>query len=384
MCSLMQAYDNLTITISHMTNLTSYPAEDDFNTTLAQSRDGAVGTVYVNSTPGFTLPVGETTGITVNPGQTNEQFGRIDWYNPTLNTFNVTSVSTNKGVWLPYTQQGHASGSVVRISNNYQFWEDIKTAVNSKLDSNGWNSVSAYDLDLPWSDWRHRNDAGVMKFRDNEQAEVTLKTLADAAGVNDKVKISNADTTAGYLTDKLTAGDGLSNTIVNPAGNEVLDIDIDLADTNVFVSTSSGASDSGKVARLNGSGIFDTSFLPTYPTFAKKWLIFTYDTSTASGTQIVTHNLWYTPQLIMFDTLRAWDYSFWTYDWTNNVCIYWDNSSTTANNSSTYCIRSDDSWTDFATGVVSAVSATTFTITWTKTGSANGTLNGKATIFSFS
>jgi len=64
---------------------------------------------------------------------------------------------------------------------------------------------------------------------------------------NDGVSSTPFGTGAG-----VTGGDGISVT----AG----DIDIDLTDTVIFKSTSAGAGDSGKVARLNASGQFDTSF----------------------------------------------------------------------------------------------------------------------------
>ena len=53
----------------------------------------------------------------------------------------------------------------------------------------------------------------------------------------------------------------MSKTIINPGGNEQLDLDIDLTDTTTFVQTSSGAGDSGKVPRLGASGTLAAGFL---------------------------------------------------------------------------------------------------------------------------
>jgi len=50
-----------------MTDITTYPMIDDFDTTLAQAWDGAVGTVYLNDAVGITLPASTTTYIVVNP-----------------------------------------------------------------------------------------------------------------------------------------------------------------------------------------------------------------------------------------------------------------------------------------------------------------------------
>lgn len=53
------------------------------------------------------------------------------------NTFTATTTVIEKGDGVDYTDQSHAATSVVRFSNNYQFWKDLQTAINSKLDSNG-------------------------------------------------------------------------------------------------------------------------------------------------------------------------------------------------------------------------------------------------------
>lgn len=93
-----------------------------------------------------------------------------------------------------------------------------------------------------------------MKFRDDNNPEVTLSTLASGSGADTKVSVSINDTTPAVLDSKLTAGDGLSKTIINPASNETLDLDVDTSDTAVFVKTSSGAGDEDKVPVLNASG----------------------------------------------------------------------------------------------------------------------------------
>jgi len=119
-----------------MTDITTYPLEDWFETTLSQDWDGEVGTIYVNTTPSFTFPAGVTTYIIVDPGKSNMQLAEISAYSSSLNTITVSSISTNKGANVAYTQQAHRIGAVVRISHNYQFWKDIVDSLNSKIDTN--------------------------------------------------------------------------------------------------------------------------------------------------------------------------------------------------------------------------------------------------------
>lgn len=140
-----------------MSNLQKYPLEDGFVSTLSQAWTGAVGTVYVNDTPSFTFPSGVTTYIVVNPGRSNMQAAIINAYDSALNTLTVSSIAVNKGAGVAYTQQSHAVGSTVIISDNYQFWEDIATSMNSKVNTNNatvifsniYANAAARDADIP-------------------------------------------------------------------------------------------------------------------------------------------------------------------------------------------------------------------------------------------
>lgn len=73
-----------------MTDITTYPLEDWFETELSQARDWAVWTIYVNATPSFTFPAGVTTYIIVDPWKSTMQLAEINGYNPTLKTMAVS------------------------------------------------------------------------------------------------------------------------------------------------------------------------------------------------------------------------------------------------------------------------------------------------------
>ena len=62
------------------------------------------------------------------------QVAEINAYDANAGTLTVSNITVNKGASDAYSQQPHAVGSIVRISDNYQFWVDIQTAINSKLD----------------------------------------------------------------------------------------------------------------------------------------------------------------------------------------------------------------------------------------------------------
>lgn len=356
-----------------MSNLTRLPIIDGFETTLSQAWSGWLGTVFLNDTPNITLG-SDTTCIVVDPGKTTMQVAEVDTINTTLDTVNVSSITIKKWAGLNYTQQPHSSGAVVIISDNYQFRLDIQTAINSKLGNDGSNPTSTYDLDLTTTAWRHRNDAGAMKFTDNFQSEVTLSQLAAGAGVNDKTKVSITDTTAWYLDTKLTVTAPVVKAITSPSGDERLNLSHDFTNTTYYKTSSAWAWDSGKVPKLDGTGKLDTTFLPTYPTLRKNVTTFTYDTSTATGSQVVNHWLWVTPTYIAIAGVEGNNTTQGAWDGTNNKCIYKNDAGTITGIDTTHCIRSSATANN-SIATVSAADSTTFTLSWTKQSSPTGTMS---------
>lgn len=132
-----------------MSNITAYPLQDWFETTLAQSWNGAVGTVYLNTAPSFTFPSGVKTYIVVNPWKTNMQVGEIDSLHVWNKTVNVSSISVGSWAGTTYTQESHSVWSTVIISDNYQFWKNIVDAVNSKMDLSGGTFTG--DVSFSWT-----------------------------------------------------------------------------------------------------------------------------------------------------------------------------------------------------------------------------------------
>ena len=140
-CSSIIIYDNITM------DLTNYPLEDWFLTNLAQLWDGATGTMYLNTVPTLTFPSWVTTYLVIEPGTTNMQIAEIDSIDSVAKTVNVVNVTLEKGAWISSSALSHSVNSKVIISDNYQFWLDIATAINSKLDDDmDWNWDAATDF----------------------------------------------------------------------------------------------------------------------------------------------------------------------------------------------------------------------------------------------
>lgn len=241
-------------------NLTTIPLQDGFQTTLTQEWDWQVGAMFVAEAPDFTFPAWETTYIVVNP-TTTPQLAEIDSYdavNNTLNVSNVTNLELGNGVVS--TSRTHPVQSTVIISDNFNFWKDIKEAINSKISDDWTGLADGFDLSTPTSGVRIRDDAWNLRFTDNFNAEIDLTTIAAAAWADRKVAISAADATPDELDAKLLAWAWLSKTTNNPWGNENLQFDTDLTDATVFTTTQWNAD---KALKTDWSWNIDSSFQST-------------------------------------------------------------------------------------------------------------------------
>lgn len=93
-------------------------------------------------------------------------------------------------------------------------------------------------------------------------------------------------------------------------------------------------------------------------------VIFTYDNTTATWTQVVAHWLGVIPDYITFQCMTDGNVSYWTYDGTNQACVY--TASTNTGNSTTFCLRTVANATNNQTWQITAVTSSNFTISRTK------------------
>lgn len=249
-----------------MSDLTKIPLQDNFTTTLTQELDTSSTTVYVATVPDFTYPAGVTSYLVLNPGKTTMEIVTITAHDSSASTITIGARNQAQGASITTSAQTHTVGSSCIISDNYAFWLDIQTSIGTKVDKDD-DSIIADTKQLQfgatdaaiWTD-----DTGTnMQFKDGSNAAITLSTIAAAAGADTKVGITVSDTTTATLDTKLTAGDGISKTVVSPGGAETLDLDVDTSDTATFVKLSSGAGDEDKVPVLDASGQLAVGFLGT-------------------------------------------------------------------------------------------------------------------------
>lgn len=118
-----------------MSDISNIPRQDLFETTLLSDIDSSTATVVLADAPSFTLAGGQTTRIHVD-------YDNATNYEPMTVTANTgATLTVTRGV-LSYeggasTAKAHSAGAKVRMSIGWKDFDDIKTAVNSKLDESG-------------------------------------------------------------------------------------------------------------------------------------------------------------------------------------------------------------------------------------------------------
>lgn len=119
-----------------MSQLTIDLALDNYRSTLSQSYNWWSGSIYVNTVPNVSFPTGKKVLLTVNPEKTNMQVVELDWWDSAAKTLNCTWATVKRGEWANYSATDHSIGSEVKISIPYDARDDIKTAVNTKVNTN--------------------------------------------------------------------------------------------------------------------------------------------------------------------------------------------------------------------------------------------------------
>ena len=119
-----------------MSQLTIDLALDNYRSTLSQAYNWWSGSIYVNTVPNVSFPTGKKVLLTVNPEKTNMQVVELDWWDSVAKTLNCTWATVKRGEWANYSATDHSIGSEVKISIPYDARDDIKTAVNTKVNTN--------------------------------------------------------------------------------------------------------------------------------------------------------------------------------------------------------------------------------------------------------
>lgn len=210
---------------------TSYNVESGVKTTLKE-------TISPTATTGIKLnyALTITSGVLLfDEGTDREEF--ISFGGASVSNGITTLSDVTRGLSLTAntfsgtgTGSQHSGGAcVVKLTNYHALYNlkantDRANTFTASQTISGTNKIFLNDSDS----YIYDNGTDIV-LKSSAQAERTLSQLASLSGSNDKTKISATDTTEGYLNSKLSFADGLVATITSPAGNEGLQIDLDLA-----------------------------------------------------------------------------------------------------------------------------------------------------------
>jgi len=219
-----------------MTNIVSTPRQNAYKTNLSTSITAAALTASFDEMPSFSLSAGEYVYAVIDPKNSfREVVKLVGPYTAGASSITITRAEADyEGA--SSTAYQHSGGAVVVITNSWNIFDDITTAVNSKLDADGDGLEDSFDMQTASSGVRLRDDAGELKLTDSLNPEVSLSTLAAAAGSDTKTAVTVADTTPAVLDSKLTvSGTNITKSIVNPGANETLNLDVTVDSTPVDV-----------------------------------------------------------------------------------------------------------------------------------------------------
>lgn len=231
-----------------MTNLANIPTQDGYETALSQEMSTVATSFTVNTAPTYT-PTTTDTYVVINPGKSNQEVVLCTSYVAATKTFNVTTRAISMALGVTATAQTHAAGSKVIISDNFAFWSDIQTAINTKIDG----LVQGVYF---YADETARNAAlGASPANSGLIAGLTTegKITYSLAGSwlewsTTSSTFVNASTTVAGKVEEATAAEQGAGTGTGGTGARLF------VNPSNLVKTSSGAGDENKVPVLNSSG----------------------------------------------------------------------------------------------------------------------------------
>jgi hypothetical protein len=257
-----------------MSDLLNLPLENSYETTVAQTLAASASalTLYVKTSPVFTFPTSTKTRVIVSAGKDGyEEEMIVESYNSTTKALTVSSGGRAQSLYNGHsaTPLAHPSGRKVIITDGYGFWNDIKTSIATKLDSDADDTVTA---NTTWSSTTKigvkpntlttaqrdaivvaGSDTGIIKNSTSGEYNV-LQGAAWSALATGSTQPDGSTTVAGKFEEGTVAEQGTA-TATGGTGARLV-----VAVANL-VKTSSGAGDENKIAILDSAGKFAEGFM---------------------------------------------------------------------------------------------------------------------------
>ena len=245
-----------------MSEFTSYGRQDLFETTLASAINSSTGSITVQDTVDFNLSSGTFYGM-IDPEGTTPEAIQISGVSST--TWTVTrGIPLHEGG--PSSAAEHAGGVRIIITNNWKTYSDIATAIASKINKAGGTFTGAVDFSGASTTLRIPNlttvqrDAlpspsnGMVIYNTTDGEQQIYKGGAWTSVATGSTP--NASTTVAGVVELATVAEQIAKTANGGSGAPLVP-----AVANM-VTTSSGASDEGKIVLPGSTGQFAAGFIP--------------------------------------------------------------------------------------------------------------------------
>ncbi len=122
-----------------MSDLTDYPRQDKFETTLSQDLDSSATTIFLVTAPSFSLVVGQSCEMIIDYNS-NTKYERCTLSGPyTAGVNPLTTITRGNPKYSggASTAVAHSGGAKVIFAPTYADFENAATAINSKINKSG-------------------------------------------------------------------------------------------------------------------------------------------------------------------------------------------------------------------------------------------------------
>lgn len=247
-----------------MSQLSNIPKQSYFSAQLQSPITASqTSNIILTAVPSYT-PSGETVRFNILDSGGVETITATGW-NPTTKVLSgvVRAVATYDGETA--TAYPHAAGVTVVLSDDWKYFEDIQTAVNSKFDTAGGTITGPVAFSGASTTFRIPNltEAQRDALVSPQNGLILFNTTSGEFQYYDSgawqtvgtASVPNASETVAGVVELATAAQSGSATSIGETGARLV------MPNSLNVTTSAGAADAGKNPVLNASGILDPTIV---------------------------------------------------------------------------------------------------------------------------
>jgi hypothetical protein len=230
-----------------MSNLVNIPLENAYKSSLSGSIAAAAATCTVDDAVHFTLPAGQTVDIVIDPENSKRERRKITAISVDKKTFTLSAVQPDYLGHTP-TSVPHSGGAKVVITDSWSIFDDIGTAVNSKVDKST-GAIQEYATEAA-RDLAITVPVNGMQVFITDTGKFTDYTAGAWVDRESGGTFANASTTVAGKVEEATLAQVVAKTGTGETGARMFIA----PDNAAFIDDSAGAADAGKLPVTDANG----------------------------------------------------------------------------------------------------------------------------------